>query len=297
MYIDIAVNLTDEMFDGVYHGKPRHESDRAAVVTRAFASGCTHLILLAGSLNDADACAAMCAQSESLFTTIGVHPTRCSTLLETSEIALQNRFDNFLKTNPKAIAIGEIGLDYDRLHFCEKHVQIAGFETQLKLASKFEYPLVLHLRNAFEDFVEIMQRTCAGWKRNGAVVHSFTGTRKEMEQLTNMGLYIGLNGCSLRDPEFLQNVVPHIPEELILFETDSPYCDIKPRHPGWAYLLQNPITTCKPDKWVPNTFVKNRNEPALINQVALVVGKARDKDITHIVHANTLRLFKKLVRK
>ena len=309
MFIDIAANLTDEMFQGIYHDKKRHDSDLHLVIERAKNSGCNQMIILAGSLEDAKECMRICSDFDpshrALFTTIGVHPTRCDTLL--TEPNLAKIFHEFIDTyGDRVAAFGELGLDYDRLHFCSKEIQIRGFESQLQAIDilkqhNIQRPLLLHLRNAFDDFVLIMEKYKHVWENCGGVVHSFTGTQHEMKVLTDMGLYIGLNGCSLRSDESLSDVVPFIPDEKILLETDAPYCDVRPTHPGYKYLSPDTIPkNFKPEKFQPGSMVKGRNEPACISQIAAIVAKARKTDrdfLINKVHENTLRLFKHLARR
>ena len=310
MFIDIAANLSDEMFKGVYHDKKRHEPDLGEVIERAKEARCDQMIVLAGTLQDAEECCTLCSkydpECKSLFTTVGFHPTRCleaQALVgseSSSEARVQDmheKFSSFISTAgiERVVAIGEFGLDYDRLHFCPADVQKDFFKVQLDVAAKIDLPLLLHLRNAFQDFVSIYKERKT--PSMIGVVHSFTGTVEEMKALVDLGLYIGINGCSLREA---MHVVPHIPEDRILLETDAPYCDIRPTHAAFRFLhsLELPKTV-KPEKHVPNMLVKGRNEPACINQVAHAVAAIRGlspTDLAQIARANTLRLFRKLVR-
>jgi TatD DNase family protein len=301
MYIDIAANLTDEMFDGIYNDKKKHECDRAYVVKRAMENGCQQMIVLAGTLNDAEKCLSLCTELDpagtKLYTTIGFHPTR-------SQEAISCTSDQLVAFRKKAgdslVAVGELGLDYDRLHFCPRDVQIDQFIRQLDLFGSFGLPFLFHLRNAFADFMEILQIHSSQWKPSGGVVHSFDGSRAEMEELVSLGLYIGLNGCSLRSSDFLESVVPHIPSDRLLLETDSPYCDVRPTHPG--YILMDPtsrLRSVKPEKWEAGCLVKGRNEPCTIGQVAQVVAKVKGMEVTdlaRIVRENTFRLFRRIRR-
>lgn len=310
MFIDIAANLTDDMFSGTYHGKQRHESDLADVIQRAKDASCDKMIVLAGTVQDAYKCLEICERFDkegaSLSTTVGFHPTRCGEAValvggpevtdEEAEERIHQAFKGFVEragTN-RVIAIGEFGLDYDRLHFCSKEVQKRFFNIQLRVATKHfpELPLLLHLRNAFDDFVEIIRE----YEVRG-VVHSFTGSPDQMKQLTQLGLYIGINGCSLRDSF---DVIPHIPEDKILIETDAPYCDIKPTHPAYAFLegFQLPKTV-KPEKFTPGALVKGRNEPCCVNQVAFAIASIRKSEfqaLSQTIRTNTLRLFKKFAK-
>lgn len=240
-FCDIALNFSDDMFDGVYHNKARHKPDRAAVLQRAAAVGCDSMLIIAGSLEDAYRCVALCAEFNGtsacrMATTIGFHPTRC---LEARALDqdLESRLSAFVQQHSSAVAaIGEIGLDYDRLEFCPANVQLEYFELQLRVLTALlpDRPLLLHMRNSecFADFCRVLEQHMAHTetRRLSGVVHSFTGTRDEMERLVALGLSIGINGCSLRDAVFLQHVLPYIPAEHLLYETDAPYCDVRCSH-------------------------------------------------------------------
>lgn len=100
----------------------------------------------------------------------------------------------------KIVAIGECGLDYDRLHFCDAATQQEGFEAQFALAEETGLPMFLHNRNCTDDFLSIIKKNRHLFSRG--VVHSFTGPAVEAEALLAIeGLYIGLNGCSFKTEE------------------------------------------------------------------------------------------------
>ena len=91
-----------------------------------------------------------------LYCTVGVHPTRC--LVFNEEIGENENIIKQLReiiqdglTDGKVIALGELGLDYDRLEYCSKEKQLIGFKAQLKLASEFNLPMFLHDRNSNND--------------------------------------------------------------------------------------------------------------------------------------------------
>lgn len=139
------------------------------------------------------------------------------------------------------VAFGEFGLDYDRLHYCSRKMQLHSFAAQLDFVLSLapQPPLFLHSRAAHADFVGLLKaKFGARLERleRSAVVHSFTGTAAEMRELADLGLYIGTNGCSFKTEENCA-VVKEIPLDRLMLETDGPWCEIRPTHAGWRYLL------------------------------------------------------------
>jgi TatD DNase family protein len=119
---DIGANLTDEVFDGRYNGSRKHDVDRQQVLDKAWNVGVQKIILTVGTIFDCEPALKIANTDERLYLTTGVHPTRCGEFLVDSEY--MNKLDQFIEENKsKIVAIGEIGLDYDRLHFCEPDVQ------------------------------------------------------------------------------------------------------------------------------------------------------------------------------
>lgn len=164
------------------------------------------------------------------YATVGVHP--CSamtfdshpsgphTLLSLIEILAQDS-----KTAGTATAFGEFGLDYDRLFHAPKETQLKYFEAQLEVAVRVQLPLFLHSRAAHGDFVRLLKKVL-GEKlekiEKGGLVHSFTGTVEEMQELVDLGLHVGINGCSMKTEENLE-VVKAIPLDRLQIETDGPW--------------------------------------------------------------------------
>lgn len=101
------------------------------------------------------------------------------------------------KESGEAVAFGEIGLDYDRLFLTPKDSQLKYFEAQLEVAIEVQLPLFLHSRAASEDFERLLSAKLSQLPKKG-LVHSFTGTIEEMHRLVELGLDIGVNGCSMK---------------------------------------------------------------------------------------------------
>ncbi|KAF9111527.1 TatD DNase [Mortierella sp. AM989] len=195
--IDIGINLTDPMFRGLYHGKQVHANDLAQVLNRAKQAGVDRMIVTAGNVADCKEALELVRVHDGLFMTVGCHPTRCSEF-ESHSDGPEGYFNELkaMLDNPEAkrkiVAIGECGLDYDRLHFCPKETQLKYFERQFELAEATGLPMFLHDRNTGSDFGKLISKHRSRFT-NG-VVHSFTGTLEEMQYYLDLGLYIGING-------------------------------------------------------------------------------------------------------
>lgn len=322
-FVDIGANLLDERYtDGVYFGKKRHEADFDEVLARSIQQGVTHIILTAGTLAESrkavqtveDYRAKWQQEDKSppvyLGCTVGVHPTRC-----------QQEFIDNLTTNTAndvldeltellsygsdrgyVVAIGEFGLDYDRLEFTPKDVQIEFFKRQLDAyfsdsSRASNLPFFLHNRSVGTDLLNILKEkkgeleTTSDTKLKG-VVHSFDDTLELAQEFMDLGFYIGLNGCSLKTEENL-SVVKELPLSKILLETDCPYCEIKATHAGHKYIQTT--FSKKPDKKFEfGTMVKGRNEPNQIIQVAEVIAGAKGitvEEVAESCYQNSMDLY------
>lgn len=293
--IDIGANLTDSMFRGIYNGSQKHHNDFNDMLKRSKEHGVEKIIITGGSLTDSGAALEISKKYDYLYSTVGCHPTRCEefvTYPSGPENYLKNLKDLASSERSKVVAIGELGLDYDRLHFCTKETQKRFFEMQLDLAESLRLPLFLHNRNSTDDFIDILKRnqrkllSCGG-----GVVHSFDGSESDMNGILDLGLHIGINGCSLKTESNL-NAIKCIPSDKLLIETDCPWCEIRRSHAGFKHV-KSVLDKCK-DAKDPQLAVKNRNEPMNLIQVLEVIAAVRNEDIDQLseqIFSNTIRLF------
>jgi TatD DNase family protein len=293
--IDIGCNLLDPMFRGEYRGKQQHDSDFPLILQRGWEQNVQKVIITAGTLQETKDALALARTDPRLYSTVGVHPTRCKDEFVSEEAGttyLQELVEiaKIGKQEGKIVAVGECGLDYDRIEFCPKDVQKKWFERQLiSLAAQVDLPLFLHCRAAGDDMVETLREHGI----SSGVIHSFDGSMETMRAMCSLGLSIGINGCSLRTEENLA-VVKEIPVDKLLLETDGPWCDIRSTHPGHQFVQTIFPTVKKPKKFVSGKCVKNRQEICHLRQVLEVVAGVRGvpvNDLAEQVYQNTLNVF------
>lgn len=157
-------------------------------------------------------------RSHDVYGTAGIHP-------HNADRAGQEDFklmERILSDNEKVVAVGECGLDYDRM-FSTRENQIRCLEKHIALAEKLDMPLFLHERSASDDFVKRFKRHQEICRRS--VVHCFTGNKAVLHRYLDMGFSIGITGwiCDDSRGRDLREAVSLIPLDRILVETDAPY--------------------------------------------------------------------------
>lgn len=206
--IDIGVNF----HSGQLKGKA------VELIANARQAGLTGIMATGTSLPSSQLAQALAKRHKGVvWATAGVHPHSAKDWSRAVETELET-----LWKLPEVVAVGEAGLDYNRM-FSTKPEQLHAFSRQLAAAVRTEKPLFLHCRDAFEDF-RAMTRDAA---RQGArgVVHCFTGTREQALAHLDDGYDIGITGW-VADPARganLRDAVKVIPLERMHLETDAPY--------------------------------------------------------------------------
>lgn len=213
---DIGLNLTS----------PQFAQDRDEVVARAIAAGVNGLLLTGTNLHESEQARQLAQRYDRCWSTAGVHPHDSSHWTAESASALRA-----LAASPEVVAIGECGLDFNR-NFSTPVEQEHAFSAQLALAAELGMPVFMHCRDAHDRFLALLEP----WldKLPGAVLHCFTGTREEAIACLDRGLYLGITGwvCDERRGLELRELLPVIPAERLLVETDAPYLlprDLRPK--------------------------------------------------------------------
>ena len=128
--------------------------------------------------------------------------------------------EEIIKSNPKIIGIGEIGLDYywDKSF---KELQKEVFIKQIEFANQMNLPLNIHSREAHLDTLEILKKYN---KNSTAIMHCFSGSLEFARECIKEGIYIALGGVvTFKNAKKTKEVAKNIPLEYLLLETDDPY--------------------------------------------------------------------------
>ncbi|GGI88063.1 TatD family hydrolase [Shewanella gelidii] len=258
-YIDIAVNLVGSAL----------EKDLHTIIENAVNQQVSPLIVIGSDVEESEQASKLCQQyPQQLFSTAGVHPHQAKTWDDQSCERLKQ-----LYRQRHVVAVGECGLDYNR-DFSPRPEQRAAFEAQLNIAVELNLPVLMHERDASTDFIAILKNYRA--ELPAALLHCFTGNRQALEQYLELDLHLGVTGwvCDERRGAELASLVPDIPNDRLMLETDSPYLLPRSMRP-------------KPKS--------SKNKPEYLPFIAQTVADLRQQPLDELAahcYANSLDFFK-----
>jgi len=155
-----------------------------------------------------------CESSDHLYGAVGISPFDVTSQNSDWLSSLSS-----LLRKPRIIALGEIGLDSTNPRYPSLNEQLPFFEAQLDLAIRFDLPAIVHSRGSEKKVVEICRSI--GIKR--VLFHCFTGTFDDMQAIIDAGYYLSFSGIITFKNAEIRAIVPSVPIERVLIETDSPY--------------------------------------------------------------------------
>ena len=256
-----------KIFDSHCHLDDRtFESDLEQVLLRAGKNDVFRMLIAGIDAATSQRAVALANDHEGIYAAVGVHPHDARHCSESVLAALAA-----LAADPKVVAWGETGLDFNRMYSPRKD-QERWFVSQLEMADTLGLPLIFHERDSNGRFLKLLDHTPVGDRR--AVVHCFSGSPAELDRYLEMGFYIGITGIVTmkKRGRSLRRMLPHIPNDRLLVETDAPY-----------------LTPA------PQRNKHRRNEPAFVREVLMKVAEVRGDDpkkLAQQIWHNTGTLFR-----
>ncbi len=203
------------LFDSHHHlNHPDFEGKEKEIWNEAVKAGIREGVVIGYDIPSSQKAIALAEDIDGLYASVGVSP---HDVMNASEDYLSQL--EALAGHPKVAAIGEAGLEYHH-PTGPKEIQQRFLIEQAQLASKLNKPLVIHLRDADEDFLNILD---SGFI-SSAILHCFTASQKVMEKAVSLGFYISFSGIvTFKKAKEIQYAASLVPSENLLIETDSPY--------------------------------------------------------------------------
>ena len=205
MIFDTHAHYDDEQFN----------PDREELLSSMEAGGVGTIMNVSASFDSCENVLGLAHQYPFVYAAIGVHPDHVGCLDEEKIQKMQE-----LLKDEKALAVGEIGLDYYWKEEPEE-IQQKWFIRQLQLAKTMDLPVIIHSRDAAADTLRIMKEH---GRDIGGVIHCFSYSREIALEYVKMGYYIGIGGVvTFKNGRKLKEVAEAVPLSSIVLETDCPY--------------------------------------------------------------------------
>jgi TatD DNase family protein len=254
MLIDSHAHLTMSRFD----------EDRPEVLLRAREAGLDYILTVGTDPSEWGAVVELARGRGPLgvYAALGLHPHDASSYTGEMEETLRQWC-----SDPKVVAVGEIGFDFHYLHSSPQE-QEEAFRRQIRLAKEVSLPLVVHSRKAERETIRVLREE--GAAEVGGVIHCFSGDREMAREALALGFFISFSGSlTFKNAKDLQEIATGIPVEKILIETDCPYL-------------------------APQPMRGKRNEPSYVRFVAEALATLKglsEEDVGRITSHNALQLF------
>ena len=249
MFTDTHAHIFNEFYDNIDE-----------VISNAHKNGIDRIIVDADNIKSCYEVLELADKYDEVYCCLGIHPEEVDDDIEELKRIIE---DN--KDNPKFIAIGEIGLDYYWTKDT-KEKQLALLEEQLKLAEKYNKPVIIHSREATKDTIDTLKK----YPNVIGDIHCFSGSLETAQIYLKMGYYIGVGGVITFKNANIKDVIKEIPLDRLLLETDSPFLAPVPKR-------------------------GETNEPANVKYVAEFIAELKEielEELSKITESNINTLFK-----
>jgi TatD DNase family protein len=203
---------------------PQFDADRDDVIARAQEAGVVAILTLGVDGASSQRAVALAQQYDGVFAAVGVHPHEAQHVTPEDYKALMGLARE--REANRIIAWGEIGLDYHYDH-SPRDVQRREFRRQIRMARELDLPVCIHSRDAHDDVLTILEEEQA--IDTGVVMHCFSGDAQVAQRCLELGFYVSFAGpVTFTNARHLPTVVPLIPDDRLLIETDAPYLSPHP---------------------------------------------------------------------
>ena len=229
MFIDTHCHVFSEYYDNIDEVVNQCKKNN---VNRIIVNGC--------DINSNKEVLELVNKYDVIYGAIGFHPTELDDFKDEYFEFLENNI-----SNPKIVAIGEIGLDY-YYDNTDKNKQKEIFKRQLDIANKYSKPIIVHSRNSIQDTYNILKE----YNLFGSI-HCFSGSVEMAREFIKIGYKLGIGGIiTYKNAKNIREVVKNIDLSHILLETDSPYLTPVPyrgksNSPEYIPLIANTIADIK----------------------------------------------------
>ena len=209
-FFDSHAHYYDERFAAEYPG------GADAAIAASVEAGCIGALNAGTNAETSEICLRLAEANGFFWASVGIHPEDCEALTGTVDEEVDRI--RVLCSRAKAVAIGEIGLDY---HWdIEREIQKRYFAAQLELAREVGMPVIIHDRDAHGDVYDIIR----DFPDVKIVLHSFSGSAEAARQLCRAGRYISFSGVlTYKNARNVHEAAAVVPDELMMVETDCPY--------------------------------------------------------------------------
>lgn len=257
--------MTDDLIDSHAHmDAAQFNADREETLARAAVAGVRRIVNIGHNPGAWRTTLTLAEAHPNVWACLGVHPHDAGAWSD----ALLPRLRE-LHAHPKAVAVGETGLDYYRDR-APRDKQCEAFAAQLTLARELKKPVVIHHREAPDDLLALLRADVAAHGPVHGVLHAFNGGPAFAQTLLDLGLHLGIGGpLTFKNATDLHAAARVVPLERVVFETDCPYL-------------------------APDPFRGKRNEPAYVSRIAARFAELRGLPLAAVADAtttNAVRLF------
>ena len=220
--------METEFFDShAHYNDEKFAEDREDVIEKIYESGVTKFVSAGYDVESSIYGVKLANEKEYIYTTVGLSPNDVKESIEETSIKIK-KIEEILKSeieNKKIVAIGEIGLDY-YWNKENKEIQKYAFVEQIKLANKYNLPIVIHTREAIYDTLEILKNNNCSKK---GIFHCCPFNVDLVREGLKLGFYISFAGpTTFKNSKNAAEIIKMVPLDKMLIETDSPYLSPEP---------------------------------------------------------------------